>query len=77
MKREPGMVDFSDVAPLNCAGPDWYAKSNGSPVNETGSFGMPGIKAKVDWILKCEIRNGSVSLLTHWVADEVRYSAFR
>ena len=80
MKREPGMVDFSDVAPklLLSTSPDWYAKSKWFyQVNEDfGSFEYtPEIKAKVDWILrnaKSEI--DSVSLLTHWVADEVRYS---
>ena len=80
VKREPGMVDFSDIAPklLMSTSPDWYAKSTWFySVNEDfGSFDYtPEIKQKVDLILqnaKSEV--DSVSLLTHWVADEVRYS---
>ncbi len=80
MKREPGMVDLSDVAPklLMSTSPDWYAKSKWFyQVNEDfGSFDWtPEIKAKVDEILKdAKTEMDSVSLLTHWVADEVRYS---
>jgi hypothetical protein len=80
LKREPNMVDFSDVAPklLLSTSPDWYAKSKWFyQVNEDyGSFeSTPEIKAKVDWILRNAISEmDSVSLLTHWVADEVRYS---
>lgn len=80
LKREPNMVDFSDVAPklLLSTSPDWYAKSRWFyQVNEDfGSFDYtPEIKDKVDLILrdaKSEI--DSISLLTHWVADEIRYS---
>jgi hypothetical protein len=80
LKREPNMVDFSDVAPklLMSTSPDWYAKSQWFyQVNEDfGSFEWtPEIKAKVDEILKdAQTEMDSVSLLTHWVADEVRYS---
>jgi hypothetical protein len=80
MKREPNMVDFSDTAPklLLSTSPDWYAKSKWFyQVNEDfGSFEYtPEIKAKVDLILKnAKSEMDSVSLLTHWVADEVRYS---
>jgi transglutaminase-like putative cysteine protease len=80
LKREPGMVDLSDVAPklLLSTSPDWYAKSKWFyQVNEDfGSFDWtPEIKAKVDEILKdAKSEMDSVSLLTHWVADEVRYS---
>ncbi len=80
LKREPGMVDLSDVAPklLMSTSPDWYAKSKWFyQVNEDfGSFDWtPEIKAKVDEILKdAKSEMDSVSLLTHWVADEVRYS---
>lgn len=80
MKREPNMVDFSDTAPklLLSTSPDWYAKSKWFyQVNEDfGSFEFtPEIKAKVDEILKdARTEMDSVSLLTHWVADEVRYS---
>jgi hypothetical protein len=80
MKRELGMVDFSDVAPklLMSTSPDWYAKSTWFySVNEDfGSFDYtPEIKAKVDEILlNAKTERDSISLLTHWVADEVRYS---
>lgn len=80
IKREPGMVDLSDVAPklLMSTSPDWYAKSTWFyGVNEDyGSFEWtPEIKAKVDEILKpAKTERDSISLLTHWVADEVRYS---
>jgi hypothetical protein len=80
IKREPNMVDLSDVAPklLMSTSPDWYAKSKWFyQVNEDfGSFeSTPEIKAKVDEILKnAKTEMDSVSLLTHWVADEVRYS---
>jgi hypothetical protein len=80
MKREPGMVDLSDVAPklLLSTSPDWYAKSKWFyKVNEDfGSFEWtPEIKAKVDELLKnAKSELDSISLLTHWVADEVRYS---
>jgi transglutaminase-like putative cysteine protease len=80
LKREPGMVDLSDVAPklLLSTSPDWYAKSKWfCQVNEDfGSFDWtPEIKAKVNEILKgAKTEMDSVSLLTHWVADEIRYS---
>jgi transglutaminase-like putative cysteine protease len=80
LKHEPNMVDFSDVAPklLLSTSPDWYAKSKWFyQVNEDfGSFEYtPEIKAKVDLILRnAKSEMDSVSLLTHWVADEVRYS---
>jgi hypothetical protein len=80
VKREPWMVAMSDVAPklLISTSPDWYAKSKWFyGVNEDyGSFEWtPGIKAKVDEILE-GARNemDSVSRLTHWVADNIRYS---
>lgn len=80
MKHEPNMVAMSDVAPklLMSTSPDWYAKSIWFyKVNEDfGSFDVsPDIKAKVDEILKgAKTEMDSVSRLTHWVADEVRYS---
>lgn len=80
IKREPGMVALSDVAPklLLSTSPDWHAKSLWFyGVNEDyGSFNpTPEIKAKVDDILKdAETETDSISLLTHWVADEIRYS---
>jgi hypothetical protein len=81
MKREPGMVAQSDVATklLISTSPDWYAKSLWFyKVNEDfGSFDVtPEVKEKVDEILKGKAKNemDSISLLTHWVADEIRYS---
>lgn len=76
---EPNMVSLSDVAPkvLLSTAPDWFSKSKWFyNVNEDfGSFdSTPEIDKKV-----AEILNGatdeldSVSRLTHWVADEIRY----
>jgi len=80
IKREPWMVATSDVAPklLISTSPDWYAKAlwfHG--VNEDyGSFDVtPDVKAKVDKILRGAVDEmDSVSRLTHWCADEIRYS---
>jgi len=81
LRDEPGMVSFSDVAPklLISSSPDWYAKSLWFyNVNEDfGSFDVtPEVKEKVDEILngKAKTEMDSISLLTHWVADEIRYS---
>ena len=78
---EAGMVAYSDVAPklLISSSPDWYAKSLWFyNVNEDyGSFDVtPEVKEKVDEILKRKAKTemDSISLLTHWVADEIRYS---
>lgn len=79
-KREANMVDPSDVAPklLVSTSPDWQAKSLWfHKVNEDfGSFEFDAeIKAKTD-----EITRGArtdwekISRLTHWVAEEIRYS---
>ena len=79
-KGEPDMVDASDVAPklLISTSPDWQAKSLWFyKVNEDyGSFAFDDeIKAKAD-----EITRGAkddwekISRLTHWVAEEIRYS---
>jgi len=80
IKNEPRMVALSDVAPklLVSTTADWFAKSTWFfKVNEDfGSFDSNSeIKAKVDEILK-EARDemDSVSRLTHWCADEIRYS---
>lgn len=79
-RREPDMVDPSDVAPklLISTSRDWQAKSTWFySVNEDyGSFECtPEIKSKVDEILRdAKTEMDSVSLLTHWVADEIRYS---
>lgn len=81
IKYESSMVAYSDIAPklLISSSPDWYAKSLWFyNVNEDfGSFEVtPEVKEKVDEILKGKARNemDSISLLTHWVADEIRYS---
>lgn len=80
IKREPGMVAFSDVAPklLMSTSPDWEAKSLWFyNVNEDfGSFETtPEITAKVNEILIGATNElDSISRLTHWVADEIRYS---
>lgn len=80
IKREPRMVAFSDVAPklLISTSPDWYAKSLWFyKVNEDyGSFNStPDIDKKVAEILAdAKDEMDSITLLTHWVADEIRYS---
>ncbi len=80
LKRERDMVDPSDIAPklLLSTSPDWYAKAvwfNG--VNEDyQSFAVtPEVKSKVDELLKGvtgEVEK--ISILTHWVAEYIRYS---
>ncbi len=78
--HEPRMVALSDVAPklLLSTSPDWYAKSKWFyGVNEDyGSFiPTPEVKKKVNQILKdAKTEFDSISLLNHWVADEMRYS---
>lgn len=78
-KSEPNMVAVSDVAPklLLSTSPDWQSKSRWFyQVNEDyGSFkATPEIKAKVEEILKnAKNELDSVSLLTHWAGDEIRY----
>ena len=81
MEYEQGMLAYSDVATklLISSSPDWFAKSLWFyKVNEDfGSFDVsPEVKAKVDEILKGKAKTemDSISLLTHWVADEIRYS---
>lgn len=80
IKSEPRMVALSDVAPklLLSTSPDWQTKSLWFyKVNEDfGSFdSSPEINVKVKEILagaKNEL--DSISRLTHWCADEIRYS---
>jgi hypothetical protein len=80
LKAEPRMVAMVDVAPklLVSTTEGWNAKSTWFyKVNEDfGSFIPNGeIKAKVDEILKgAATEMDSVSRLTHWCADEIRYS---
>lgn len=79
-KGEPDMVDPSDVAPklLLSTAPDWKAKSLWfHQVNEDyGSFAFDDeIKAKVDEIVRGARDDWEkISRLTHWVAEEIRYS---
>ncbi|MCB2207145.1 MAG: DUF3857 and transglutaminase domain-containing protein [Bacteroidetes bacterium] len=79
-ERESRMVALSDVAPklLISTSPDWYAKSLWFyGVNEDyGSFeSTPEIDKKVAEILAdAQTEMDSISLLTHWAADEIRYS---
>ena len=80
IKREQRMVSLSNVAPklLISTSPDWYAKSLWFyNVNEDyGSFNStPEIDKKVAEIVANAVDEmDSISLLTHWVADEIRYS---
>ena len=79
-KGEPDMVDASDVAPklLISTSPDWQAKSIWFyKVNEDyGSFAFDKeIKDKVDEIVRGAKSDWEkISRLTHWVAEEIRYS---
>lgn len=80
LKKEPNMVASSDefTKLLISTSPDWIAKSLWFyGVNEDfGSFeSTPEIDQKVAEILKdAKSEMDSVSLLTHWVADNIRYS---
>ncbi|MBN3035916.1 MAG: DUF3857 and transglutaminase domain-containing protein, partial [Bacteroidales bacterium] len=79
-ERESGMVAYSDEFPklLLSTSPDWEAKSLWFyGVNEDfGSFeSTPAIDEKVAEILEGAVDEmDSVSRLTHWVADNIRYS---
>jgi len=79
-KGEPRSVDASDIAPklLISSTPDWKAKSLWFyGVNEDyGSFATtPEITAKVKEVLRgARTELDSVTLLTHWAGDEIRYS---
>lgn len=78
-KGESRSVDASDIAPklLLSTSPDWKAKSLWfySVNEEYGSFkSSPEIKKKVDELVRnARDEYDSVSILTHWVADEIRY----
>ncbi len=78
--KEPDMVNLSDEAPklLLSTSPDWEAKAMWFyNVNEDyGSFETtPEITAKVNEILEgAASESEKISRLTHWVADEIRYS---
>jgi len=80
LDREPHMVAMDNVAPklLMTTSPDWEAKSQWFyGVNEDyGSFeSNEAIDEKTDEILKdAENEMDSIAQLTHWVADNIRYS---
>lgn len=80
VKTEPNMVDLFDVAPklILSTSPDWEAKSRWFyGVNEDyGSFeSTPEAQQFVNELLKeAKTEMDSVSILTHWVADNMRYS---
>lgn len=80
LEREPHMVSLDNVAPklLMSTSPDWEAKSRWFyGVNEDyGSFETnDAIDKKVAEILEdAEDEMDSISQLTHWVADNIRYS---
>jgi len=79
IKTEPNMVSLSDVAPkLLLSTSDWKSKSLWfHKVNEDyGSFEVtPEVKKKVDELtMSCKTDQEKAHVLTHWVAEEVRYS---
>lgn len=79
-RREPNMVDLYDAAPklMMSSTPSWKDKSLWfNKVNEDyGSFEhTPEAQAKVDWLIrgkKTEMEK--IAVLTHWVADNIRYA---
>lgn len=79
-KRESNMVDLYDVAPklMLSTAPDWKSKSLWfHNVNEDyGSFEpTPEAQAKVNQLVKgLETEMDKIAVLTHWVADNMRYS---
>jgi transglutaminase-like putative cysteine protease len=80
INQEARQVALSDIAPklLMSTSPDWKAKSLWfNKVNEDyGSFAAtPEIKAKVNELLiGATTEIDSISKLTHWCADNIRYS---
>lgn len=79
-KRESNMVDLFDVAPklMMSSTPDWEAKSLWFyKVNEDyGSFeATPEAQKKVNELIKGKTTEmEKIAVLTHWVADNMRYS---
>lgn len=77
---EPNMVDLYDVAPklMMSSTPDWKEKSLWfNKVNEDyGSFDpTPEAQKKVDELLRGKTDEMErIAILTHWVADNMRYS---
>ncbi|MDR1200610.1 MAG: DUF3857 and transglutaminase domain-containing protein [Tannerellaceae bacterium] len=79
-KREPNMVDLFDSAPklFMSSTPQWQDKSLWFyKVNEDyGSFApLPEAQKKVDELIKGKkTEMEKIEVLTHWVADNIRYS---
>lgn len=78
--REPNMVDLFDAAPklFMSSTPQWKDKSLWfNKVNEDyGSFNaIPEAQKKVDELIKGKKTDmEKIAVLTHWVADNIRYS---
>lgn len=79
-EREANMVDLFDAAPklFMSSTPDWIEKSLWfNKVNEEyGSFdSLPEAQCKVDELIKGKkTEMEKITVLTHWVADNIRYS---
>lgn len=79
-KREPNSVDLFDSAPklMMSSTPSWIEKSLWfNKVNEDyGSFeAIPEAQKKVDELIKGKTGEmEKIAVLTHWVADNIRYS---
>ena len=79
-KREPNMVDLFDAAPklMMSSTPRWQDKSLWfNKVNEDyGSFApLPEAQKKVEELIKGKkTEMEKIAVLTHWVADNIRYS---
>ena len=79
-RREPNMVDLFDAAPklMMSSTPRWQDKSLWfNKVNEDyGSFNAtPEAQKKVDELIKGKkTEMEKIAVLTHWVADNIRYS---
>lgn len=80
LKREPRALANNDIQCklLLSTSPDWQAKSRWFfGVNEDyGSFKpTPEVQKKVNELLRgCKNEMDSISVLTHWVADNIRYA---
>ena len=80
LKKEPYSLASNDIETklLLSTSPDWQAKSTWFyGVNEDfGSFkATPELQSKVNALLKpAKTEIDSISILTHWVADNMRYS---
>lgn len=79
-KQEPNMVNLFDAAPklMMSSTPKWQDKSLWfNKVNEDyGSFApLPEAQKKVDELIKGKkTEMEKIAVLTHWVADNIRYS---